>query len=150
MTDIVDCNNAANALHYFLRLVLGTIDCAIARSCWGRAIYGESEALNLRRLSRKVPGPGAELPITYFAHKTAAVRDDRVCTRCVLAARDIAAKRRGAAGLNSAHHLQLCVAHVPAVGVTPSGTEVAEDIRDFQSGALHECAQLLRRILLGP
>ena len=28
-------NNAANALHYFLRLVLGTIDCAIARSCWG-------------------------------------------------------------------------------------------------------------------
>ena len=37
----------------------------------GRAVYGESEALNLRRLSRKVPGPGAELPITYFAHKTA-------------------------------------------------------------------------------
>ena len=35
----------------------------------GRAIYGESEALNLRRLSRKVPGPGAVLPITYFAHK---------------------------------------------------------------------------------
>ena len=58
----------------------------------------------------------------------------------VLATRDIAAKRRGAAGLDSAHHLQLCVAHVPAVGFTPSGTEVTEDIRDFESGTLHGAA----------
>src|SRR5215471_4337878 len=57
----------------------------------GRAIYGESEALNLRRLSRKVPGPGAELPITYFAHKagngelTISCRD-RHCPKCQAAA----------------------------------------------------------------
>jgi hypothetical protein len=41
------------------------------------------------------------------------------------------------------------VAHVAAVGFTPSGAEVAEDIRDLQSGALHECAQLFPGILLG-
>src|SRR5215472_186927 len=77
----------------------------------GRAIYGESEALNLRRLSRKVPGPGAELPITYFAHNTTAVRDDRVGALRVLAARDKTAKRCSAAGQDRVHHLQLCVAH---------------------------------------
>src|SRR5215813_7529608 len=34
-----------------------------------------------------------------------------------------------------------------AVGFTPSGPEVAEDIRDLQSGALHGCARLLRWVL---
>jgi hypothetical protein len=29
----------------------------------------------------------------------------------------------------------------PRVGITPSGTEVAEDIRNFQSGALHDGAE---------
>ena len=58
----------------------------------------------------------------------------------VLAARDMAAERRRAAGLDGAHHLQLCVAHVAAVGITPSGTVVAEDIRDLQSGTLHDGA----------
>jgi len=41
----------------------------------------------------------------------------------------------------------LGVAYVAAVGVEPSGTEVAEDIRDLQSGALHGCARLLRWVL---
>jgi hypothetical protein len=79
-----------------------------------------------------------------------AVRDDRVGALRVLAARDIAAKRRGAAGLDRAHHLQLSVAHVAAVSLTPSGPEVAEDIGDFQSRTLHKCAGLLRRTLPGP
>jgi hypothetical protein len=30
---------------------------------------------------------------------------------------------------------------VAAIGITPSGTEVAEYIRDFQSGALHDGAE---------
>jgi len=46
-----------------------------------------------------------------------------------------------AAGLDRAHHLQLCVAHMAAVGVAPSGAEVAEDVRDFQSGTLHDGAE---------
>jgi hypothetical protein len=66
-----------------------------------------------------------------------------------LAVRDITAESRGAAHLDGAHHLKLCVAHVAAVGVTPSGPEVAEDIPDFQSGTLHKCAGLLRRTLPG-
>jgi hypothetical protein len=81
---------------------------------------------------------------------TAAVGDDGMATLGVLAACDIAAKRCRAAGLDRAHDLQLCVAHVAAVGVTPSGTEVAEDVRDFQSGTLHESNGLLRRIRFGP
>jgi hypothetical protein len=68
----------------------------------------------------------------------------------VLATRDIATKRRSAADLNRAHHLQLRVADVAAVGVEPSGPEVAEDIGDFQSGTLHERARLLRQVLLRP
>ena len=68
----------------------------------------------------------------------------------ILATCDIAAEGRGATSLNGAHHLQLRMAHMATVGITPSGPEVAEDIRDFQSGTLHECARLLRRLLLAP
>jgi len=68
----------------------------------------------------------------------------------VLAARNIAAKRRRAAGLDRAHHLQLCVADVAAVGVAPSRAEVAEDVRDFQSGPLHESDRLLRAVRVIP
>jgi hypothetical protein len=41
------------------------------------------------------------------------------------------------------------VAYVSAVGVAPGRAEVAEDVRDFQSGPLHESAPLLRRVHLG-
>ena len=71
---------------------------------------------------------------------TAAVCDDGMATFGVLAACGIAAKRSRAAGLDRTHHLQLCVAYVAAVGVAPSRAEVAEDVRDFQSGPLHESA----------
>jgi hypothetical protein len=42
------------------------------------------------------------------------------------------AERRRAAALNRAHDLQLPQADVAAVGFTPAGTVVAEDIRDLQ------------------
>src|SRR5262245_59343022 len=82
-----------------------------------------------------------QLPITYFAHKTTTICYDGVGALLVLAARDIAAESGSAARLDGAHHFQLCVAHVATVGITPSGTEVAEDIRNFQSGALHDGAE---------
>jgi len=49
----------------------------------------------------------------------------------------MAAERRRAAVLDRAHHLQLIEADVSAVGFTPSGTVVAEDIRDLQSWPAH-------------
>ena len=55
----------------------------------------------------------------------------------VLAARDVPAERRRAAALDGAHHLELGEAHVTAVGVTPSGPVVAEDVRDLQSWTGH-------------
>jgi hypothetical protein len=42
------------------------------------------------------------------------------------------------------------MADVAAVGFKPSRPEVAKDIRDFQSGTLHECVRLLQRVRLGP
>ena len=57
--------------------------------------------------------------------------DGRMAALAVLAARNVAAERRRAAALDCTHHLQLAEAHVPAVGVTPSGAVVAEDVRDL-------------------
>ena len=61
------------------------------------------------------------------------VGDGGVRAGVVLAARNVPAERRRAAALDGTHHLQLVEAHVPAVGLTPGGTVVAEDIRDLQS-----------------
>ena len=60
-----------------------------------------------------------------------------MAARRVLAARDMAAERRRAAALDRTHHLQLVAAHMPAVGLAPSGTVVAEDVRDLQSWSSH-------------
>jgi hypothetical protein len=65
----------------------------------------------------------------------AVVGDGRV--GAVLAARDMAAQRRRAAALDGRHDLELGEAHMAAVGVTPGGTVVAEDIRDLQSWPCH-------------
>src|SRR6516225_6048300 len=65
------------------------------------------------------------------------VRDLRMAARRVLAARDISAERRRATALDRSHHLQLVEAHVPAVGLTPSRTVIAENVRDFQSWSSH-------------
>ena len=37
-----------------------------------------------------------------------------------------------------------------AVGLAPGGPVIAEDIRDFESRTLHECARLLRWVRLRP
>ena len=66
----------------------------------------------------------------------------------VLAACNMPAEGCCAAALDGAHHLQLGEAHVTAIGLTPSGTVVAEDVRDLQSGSAHASAGRLCRWLL--
>ena len=79
---------------------------------------------------------GRQLPITEFAHKTGVVGDLGMAARCVLAARDMAAERRCTTALDRTHHLQLVEAHMPAVGLTPGRTVVAENVRDLQSWSI--------------
>jgi hypothetical protein len=67
----------------------------------------------------------------------------------VIAARDMAAERRRAAALDCAHHLELAEAHVAGIGLRPSRSMVAEDIRDLQGGTGHDRRGLCRRLLLG-
>src|ERR1700751_6247367 len=86
------------------------------------------------------------------------VRDLRMAARRVRAARDISAERPHgtspwaegprATALDRTHHLQLVEAQMPAVGVTPSRTVIAEDVRDLQSWSSHGRG-LRRRRLLG-
>ena len=63
--------------------------------------------------------------------------------RAVLAARDMAAESCGAAVLDGAHHLELAEAYVTGAGSTPASTEVAEDVRDFQSRAGHDRRRIM-------
>src|ERR1700681_4462791 len=60
-----------------------------------------------------------------------------MAARRVLAARDMAAERRRTTALDRTHHLQLVKAHMPAVGLTPGRTVVAENVRDLQSWSSH-------------
>src|SRR5207245_5146054 len=75
------------------------------------------------------------LPITGFAHKAAVVGDRRV--GAVFAAGDVPAEGCRAAVLDGAHYLELRQADVTAVGMTPRGTMVAEDVRDLQRWTGH-------------
>ena len=86
----------------------------------------------MEKLAEEVASP-RRIPITYFAHKAAAVGDDGVAALRVVAARNKAAERRRAAALDGAHDLQLLETDMAAVGLTPSGTVVAEDVRDLQT-----------------
>ena len=61
-----------------------------------------------------------------------------MAARRVLAACNVAAERHRAAALDRTHHLQLVEAHMAAVGVAPSGTVIAEDVRDLQSWSNHD------------
>src|SRR5262249_5261725 len=65
------------------------------------------------------------------------VSDQRMAARRVLAACDVAAERHRATALDRTHDLQLVEAHMPAIGLSPSGTVVAEDVRDLQSWSNH-------------
>src|SRR6202795_2126068 len=88
-----------------------------------------------------------QLPITNFAHKAGVVGDDGVPARFVLTGRNMAAEGRRAAALDRAHHLELAEAHMAAVGATPSGPVIAEDVRDLQSWTGHGWRRLRRRVL---
>ena len=94
----------------------------------------ESESATIHR---KMRAPPRQLPITGFAHKAGVVGDDGVPARLVLTAHDVPAEGRGATALDRTHHLELAEAHVTAIGVTPSGAVVAEDIRDLQDWTGH-------------
>src|SRR4051794_29409426 len=72
------------------------------------------------------------VPIT-----AAIVGDGRVPARGVLAARNVPAEVRRAAGLDRAHHLELGVREVALHGATPCRAVVAEDIRDLQRRTGH-------------
>src|SRR5205807_7851238 len=77
------------------------------------------------------------------------VGDLRVGT--VLAARNMPAESRRAAALDRRHHLQLAEAHMAGVGLTPRRSMAAEDIRDLQRRARHNCRALAgRRSLFEP
>src|SRR6516164_1155647 len=78
------------------------------------------------------------LALRAVAVAAAVVGDGGVGAGVVLAAHDVPAEGRRAAVLDRAHHLELAEAHVPAVGVTPNGAVVAEDIRDLQGWTTHE------------
>src|ERR1043166_4104754 len=105
--------------------------------------YGTSSSSALRASSRLATLTPGAMPIA-----TAAIGDRRVAARRVRAARDVPAEGRRAAALDRVHHLQLGVGHVTAVGATPSGTVIAEDVRDLQSWTGHCCSALLRLVLL--
>ena len=84
--------------------------------------------------------------LAFWAVPVAAaiVGDDGV--RAVLASRDVAAKRRGAAALDCAHHLHLVEADVPGIGPAPRRPVVAEDVRDLQHWTGHSCQPLRRQL----
>ena len=65
--------------------------------------------------------------------------------RAVLAARHMAAERRGATALDGRHHLQLVEAEVSGIGRPPRRPVIAEDIRDLQCWTGHGRGQLRRR-----
>ena len=90
-------------------------------------------------LARSQPLAGRRsLTLRAMPIATAVVADNRVTAFVVLALRDVAAERRSPAALDRAHHLQLVEAHMSCVGQAPSGTVVAEDVRDLQSWTGHE------------
>src|SRR5271154_2356078 len=72
------------------------------------------------------------MPVT-----AAVVTDLGMGARRVLPTRDMPAERRRTTALDRTHPLQLIEAHMPAVGLTPGRTVVAENVRDLQSWSSH-------------
>src|SRR6202166_1469932 len=87
-------------------------------------------------LARRHPLVGSSALALRAVPVAAAVVGDRG-VGAVLAARDVSAERRRAATFDGAHHFELEQAHVTAVGMTPRGPVVAEDVRDLQSWTGH-------------
>ena len=80
------------------------------------------------------------------AHKATVEGNVRVAARVVLTTRDVATEGCSPAVLDGRHHLQLVEAHMAAVGITPSGTVIAKDVRDLQSRSGHDRGDLCRRL----
>ena len=85
-----------------------------------------------------------------MAVAAAVVADERVAAALVVTARNVTSERCRTAALGGRHHLQLPKAHVAAIGFAPSGTVVAEDIRNLQSWTGHESRGLLRWLVFFP
>ena len=67
----------------------------------------------------------------------AVVSDGGVAARVVFTACNVSAERRRAAAFDRAHHLHLIEADMTAIGITPRGPVIAEDVRDFLGSAGH-------------
>ncbi len=100
----------------------------------------------LAATSSKTRSARRQLPITGSAHKAPVIGDLRL--QAVLAAHDMAAESCRAAALDRRHHLQLAETDVTCIGLPPSRSMVAEDIRDLQGGTSHDRRGLCRRLLL--
>ena len=72
------------------------------------------------------------LTLRAVAIAAAVKGNDSMSARAVLAARDVTTECCSPAALDGVHHLVLAWADAAAVGVTPSGSVIAEDVRDFQ------------------
>ena len=73
-----------------------------------------------------------QLPITNFAHKAAIIGNAEMTA--VVAALDMPAKRRGSAGLDRRHDLQLVEAQMPGLSGTVADPRGSEDIGDLERG----------------
>jgi hypothetical protein len=85
-------------------------------------------------LRQPVPGGGA-LALRAVAVAARVVGDLGV--RAVLAARDVAAERRGPAARDGRHRLKLAEAHMARIGSAPGGAVAIEDVGDLQPRAAH-------------
>ena len=105
----------------------------------GRTETQDDDVMETRSavVHRKMLASPRQLPITGFAHKTTIEADEGMAAAQVLTARDMPAERSRATALDGTHHLQLAETDLAAIGGTPSGTVIAEDIRDLQIRAGH-------------
>src|SRR5262245_44269299 len=83
------------------------------------------------------PAGGGALTFWAVPVATTVVGDDGMSAGLVLATCNMAAERGRAVALDRRHYLQLVEAHMPAVGLTPRGTVVAENVRDLQTWLSH-------------
>src|SRR4029077_9411059 len=90
---------------------------------------------------------GGALALRAMPVAAAVVGDDGVTAAIVLTARDMPAESGCSAALDGTHHLHLAEAHMAAVGITPSATVIAEDVRDLQRGTRHAWRRLRRYLV---
>jgi hypothetical protein len=75
--------------------------------------------------------------LTFWAMAVATGVVGNPAVAALLTALDMAAERGRAALLDRRHHLELIEAHVPGIGLAPSGAMAMEDVCDLQPRAAH-------------